>query len=268
MGLRNLFKPAYRSKDPEVRLKAVEQTDNQNLLAELAMTDNSPRVRKAAVVKVHDQELLVKIALDGCEIDARVAAVERIESQEKLAAIIKARRNYELMGACFARITNRDILNKIANDSEYNRSARRIAIENFADESYLDDVRQSPRSGSEPKSPREIAALMKKYGGEKLARTLGKFKGSRNAILALGQITKCGGEPAVIAVEYLAATLSYSNPDIVRCVEEQLSSIDHPALIARLISLMEKPELHDRIKAVLKKIDHPDARQVFEKEDE
>jgi len=262
-----MFRPAHRSKDPEIRLKAIEKIEDQNLLAVLAMTDSSPRIRRAAVIKVHDQRLLVKIALDGDFIDARVAAVERIDSQATLAGIIKVRKNYELMGACFARITDPELLNKIANDTGYNRSARRTAIENFADESYLNDVRRSQGDPSRPKSPEEISRLMKQYGGDKLVRALGKFKGSRNAILALGQIMKCGGETGVAAAEYLAATLSYSNPDIVRCVEEQLAEINDPGQIARLIGLMEKPELHDRILNVLKKIDHPDARQVIEKED-
>jgi len=267
MSLRDMFRPARRSKDPEVRLKAVAKIEDERILAELAMADTSPRVRMAAVVKVYSQELLVKIALDGREIDARVAAVERIESQEKLADIIKVRKNYELMGACFARITDPEILNRIANDPEYNRSARRIAIENFADESFLEDVQKSPGEKSAPKSAKEINELMQKYGGERLVRALGKFKGSRNAILAMGQIMKYGGEAGVTAAEYLAASLSYSNPEIVRCVREQLNGVNDPRQIARLISLMEKTELHDSILDVLKNIDHPDARQVVEKED-
>ena len=140
-------------------------------------------------------------------------------------------------------------------------------VENFADESYLDDVRQARGDSSRPKSPEEIARLVEKYGGGKLVRALGKFKGSRNAILALGQIMKFGGETGIAAVEFLAAALSYSNPEIVRCVEEQLIGTKDPGQIARLIALMEKPELHDEILRVLKKIDHPDAKQVIEKDD-
>ena len=46
----------------------------------------------------------------------------------------------KLMGACFARITDRRVLEAIAQDTAYNPTARRMAVEQFADESYLTDL--------------------------------------------------------------------------------------------------------------------------------
>jgi len=266
MGIKDLFTPDFKSEDPAKRLKALESLKDQSLLAELAMNDPSPRVRTAAARKITEQEQLIKVALDGNEIDARLTAVEKIDSQEKLAEIIKRRKNYKLMGACFERITDREILSRIANDPDYNRSARRLAIENYADEAYLSDLQVAEDKARE-KSPEEIAAIIDKYGGEKLVRVMGKFRGSKNSILALGQIMQRGGDSAVMAMEYLAKSLNYANPIISRCAEEQLAELKDPELIARLIAMIGSTDLDERITAVLKKVDHPDAREFIEKTD-
>ena len=262
MGIRDLFKPAHYSKDPEVRLKAVNKLNDQKLLAEIAKTDKSPRVRKAAVARVNDQDMLFSIALDGQEIDARIDAVERIESQQKLAQIIKIRKNYQLMGACFSHISDKKILEEIAANPDYNMSARRIAIENYADESFLIDISR-PETESKPKTPEEIDAYIKKFGGVRLARALGKFRGSKSAIIALGEIMKRGGEASLIALEYLVQGLDHSNPEISNTAENQLASIKDPELIAQLVRILGKTTPSDKILSVLKRIDHPDARQII-----
>lgn len=262
MGL--FSKSDHESKDPEIRLEALSKTEDQNVLANLAKSDSSPRVRLAAVAKVSDQDLLAEIALDGNEIDSRIAAVGKIESQQKLADIIKVRRNFKLMGACFARITDKKILNAIANDTGYNMSARRMAIEGFADESYLSEATIEAEGTAKPKSPEEINALIKKHGGVRLARALGRFRGSTAALMALGEIMRRGGEAAVIALEYLAQALAHANSAVAQTAHDQLVTLNDGELVAKLIAQMENPNLQDAILNVLKKIDHPDARQVAE----
>jgi hypothetical protein len=257
-------KSGHESKDPEERLKAVAGLEDQPVLARLAMEDPSPRVRRAAVNRVSDQALLEKIALDGCEIDARVAAVEKIESQRTLAEIIKVRKNFQLMGACFSRITDRKILEAIAYDAGYNMSARRMAIANYADESLLAEVQEKRDVGTRPKTPEEIDVLIAKYGGERLARALGKFRGSPNAIVVLGRIVEHGGEAAPTALDYIAQGLAHANQEVAAAAHDQLRGLKDADLIARLIGLMEDSDLHDKILAVLREIDHPDARQVVD----
>ncbi len=264
MSFLGFGKPKHRSDNPEIRLQAVMQTDDQSLLAVMARTDSSPRVRRAAVDKIDLSEHLLAVALDGDHIDARIAAVEKIDSQETLAEIIKTRKNLQLMGACFGRITDREILKQIANSSEYNMSARRMAIENFADESFLSEIHQDQSEHARAKTPKEIDALIEKHGGVRLVRALGKFRGSPAALLALGEIMRRGGEAALVAVEYLTQALAHANPEIRHTAEEQLLPIRDPELIAQMVRMMEKAELHEKILAVLQRIDHPDARQIVD----
>ena len=248
-------------------MKAVASLSDQAILTKLSMSDPSPRVRQAAVAKVTDQELLLKIALDSKEIDVRVAAVERIDSQEKLAEIIKVRRNFQLMGACFARITDKKVLDGIAKNPEYNMSARRMAIESYADESFLTEISGEQAGTNRIKTPEEINKLIKKYGGAYLVRALGRFRGSKNAILALGEIVRQGGEPAILALEKVTQGLAHANPQVSEAARAVLVDLDDPGLITRLIAMMDNEKLHDRILAVLREIDHPDARQIIDSAD-
>jgi len=266
MGLSDLFKSGVRSTNPETRLKALDKVIDPDCLADIAMHDASPRVRLAAVARLDSQKHLMAIALDGDAIDARIAAVERIDSQDTLADIIKMRKNYQLMGACFARITDRDVLHRIANDTGYNISARRMAIENYADESYLSDVAvASGRSGA--KTPEEIDALIARYGGITLARALGKFRGSPNAIKALGNIMNRGGEAGTAALEYIAQGLVHANSAVRAAAVAELENLTETRLVVHLIRMLETSSLHAAIIEVLKKIDHPEARQIIERFD-
>lgn len=268
MGLIDRFKPAHQSKDPEVRLRAVRQMGDENKLAEIAKHDSSPRVRRAAVGRISDQDLLVAVALDGKEMDARLDAVVRIRSQEKLAQIIKVRKNYHLMGACFAGITDPKILERIAHDPEYNMSARRMAIENYADESFLEELDRGHAEATGAKSPEEVAALVNKHGGVRLARAIAKFRGSMSAIMALGEIMRSAdGDAAGVALEYLAQALAHANEGIARAAHRELATLKNARLISGLIGMIGEASLHDKILAVLRDIDHPDARQIVDSAD-
>jgi hypothetical protein len=260
MGLSDLFKPNHKASDPEVRLRFVERTSDQERLAEMAAHDSSVRVRKAAIARIDDDKLLESVALNGEYIDARIAAVQRIESQTTLARIIKLRRNYDLMAACFARITDKSILDMIANDKEYNLSARRIAIENYADEAYLTESIGSAADHAE-KSPEEVDALVNKYGGDNLVRALSRFRGSQSAIKAMGQIMRSGSGASEQAAEQIAQGLVHANHSIREAAERELVTISDGQLVAVLLRLMDNPELEQPIKKVLANIDHPDARQ-------
>ena len=276
MSLFQFFKPAYKSQNPEDRLQAINTLTDQNLLTSLVINDPSPRVRSAAVRRVFDQELLFHIALNGQDIDARIApgrspghkciaAVEKIDSQEKLAEIIKARKNFQLMGACFSKITNKNILQRIAYDKKYNMSARRLAIEQFADEAFLKEFEEKLPAEKKPKSKEEIDAIIDKYGSDQLVHALGKFRGSKSAMKALGEVLQRGGTAAHSAVEQLAKGLLHANQEIVQEAEKQLSGIKDPNLIALLVRLIQNKELHDKILGILRRIDHDDAREIVNK---
>jgi len=256
-----IFRKDHHHDDPRVRLEAVAALDDQDALVEVACGDDSPRVRMAAVARVEGDERLAVIAKDAVELDVRLAAVERIESERLLAEIIKARKNYQLMGACFARITDRGVLESIAQDPGYNPTARRIAVDQFADESYLADLGGGDRPEDDRGEP-DVEGLMQAYGDVRVVRAIGRFRRSEKALRALGRIARRGGEPAEMAVEYLCRALASDNPDVRRRATDELARIRDPDLVACLVRSLDDPRLHQPIQAVLQKIDTPEAREA------
>jgi hypothetical protein len=297
MGLLDVFRPRLRHPDPRVRLEAVAGLTDQSVLAAVARQDDSPRVRLAAVAKVEDDNLLAEIASQGNALDARLAAVERIASEAILAEIIRTRRNYELMCACFARITDRDLLQTIAQSTAYNPAARRMAVEQFADESYLADVaraagladtdgvtdlsgaagagglaeasgaRGSPpaAAGSDRKSDEAVEAILATYGDIRVVRALGRFRGSEKALKALGTIARKGGDVGCLAVEYLARALGSPNRQLRRAAADELACLRDAELVSALARSLDNPALCEPIREVLRRIGTPAAAAALDK---
>lgn len=268
MGILDVFRSGSRNPDPEVRLAAVAELTDEAALAEIACADDSTRVRLAAVARITTDRHLADVARDGEAMDARLAAVERIGSQELLADIIKTRKNFELMGACFARITDRGVLQRIAADPEYNPAARRMAVEQFADEAYLDDIAgdgapapdgDAGPSRSERKSDAAIAAILDTYGDVRVVRALGRFRGSEKALRGLGTIARRGDEAGGLAVEYLCRGLKSSNSRLRACAAEELGALRDPELVSIIVRGLDTMELARPLREVLRSIGTPQA---------
>jgi hypothetical protein len=256
-------KKDHRHADPLVRIEAVQKLDDQDALVEVACTDDSPRVRMAACERVEGDGNLFRIAIDAAELDVRLAAVERISSEQMLADIIKKRKNFQLMGACFARITDRKVLEAIAQDTGYNPTARRMAVEQFADESYLADISGPAEKEEDSEPTANIEALMEQYGGTRLVRAIGRFRRSEKALKALGKIARKGGDSGEMAVEYLCRALGSPNPSVQRTATEELAVLSDPDLIACLVRSLDDPKLREPIQQVLERIDMPEARDAL-----
>lgn len=262
MGL--FGKRGLHSSDPRVRLAAVEKASDEDLL-EAACGDDSPRVRLAAVARISDDANLARVAKEAGELDVRLAAVERISSQQLLAEIIKTRKNFKLMGACFARITDKKILEAIASDTGYNPTARRIAVEQFADESYLADIEgKQEADGEDEHSKVDIEALMRMYGGVRMVRAIGRFRRSEKALRALGKVAKNGGEAGELAVEYLCRALASTNPALRNRATKELSALSDPDLVGCLVRAVDDPRLSGPIRDVLTRIGTSEARAALE----
>jgi len=256
----------FKKDDPRARLETLQKSGDRDDLIDAACSDDSPRVRLAAVARLDDDETLAKVALDAKELDVRIAAVERISSQQLLADIIKARKNYELMGACFARITDREILEAIAQDTGYNPTARRIAVEQFADESYLDDVDRAREERDNRVSDESIDRLLRASGDLRVVRAIGRFRNSEKAVRALGAIAKKGGESGGLAVEYLCRALGSSNSKVQATAKEELCGLSDPELVSQLVRSLDDPRLREPVRDVLEQIDTPEARKALGRE--
>jgi hypothetical protein len=251
------------SSNPHVRLAALEKMDDPEAVVEVACTDDSPRVRLTAVSRLRDDSLLERVARNAESLDARLVAVERIFSQGVVADLLKAPENIELIGMCFSKISDRRIIESIAQDPEYSATVRRMAVEYFADESYLSEASETEEA-PERKSDEAVQAFVDAYGGGlRGVRAIGRFKRSEKALKALGTIARKGGETGGLAVEYLCSALGSANPKLVECAADELAQLKDPDLVDCVIRALDNPSLREPIRGVLGRIDTPEARAAL-----
>ncbi len=247
------------------RLDKVENLKDDDILVDIACTDETPQIRLLAVSRVNDDGHLMKIVKNAKELDVRLVAAERISSEQHLANIIKDRENIELIGVCFSRITDRAIIESIAHDTTVNSVARRMAVEYFADESYLEEATEAAAQAKEErKTPEAVKAFVQAYGGGIAGvRAIGRFRRSEKALKALGTIASMGGEEGGLAIEYLCQGLASPNPSLKKCAAEELCGLKGPDLVACLVRSLDKPDLREPIRDVLEKLDTPEARAAL-----
>jgi hypothetical protein len=211
-----------------------------------------------AVSRIDDDQNLLKVVENAVELDVRLVAVERISSQQLIVDIIRKPKNLELLGMCFSRITDREIIESIAEDTKCGPFARRMAVEHFANESYLAEVYEA-KTGR--KSEKAVAAFVEYHGGGlQGVRAIGRFKRSPKALQALGTIARNGGETGDLAVEYLCDALGSGNPKLCQIAADELAAVEDPELVATFIRAMDNPKLRVPIREVLKRIDTPESR--------
>ena len=247
------------------RLDKVENLKDDDVLVDVASTDETPQVRLLAVSRVNDDAHLMKIVNNAKELDVRLVAAERISSEKLLADIVKDRKNIELIGVCFSRITDKELIESIAHDARVNAVVRRMAVEYFADESYLEEATQAATQIEDArKTPEAVKAFVEAYGGGIAGvRAIGRFRRSEKALKALGTIAAMGGEEGGLAIEYLCQGLTSPNPSLKKCAAEELAGLKSPELVACLVRSLDKPDLRDPIRDLLEKIGTQEARAAL-----
>ena len=257
-------KKDHKHPNPKVRISVVEKLEDPETLVDVACVDDSPRVRLTAVSRLKDDLHLEKVARKAEFLDVRLVAVERVFSQRILADLLKLPENLELIGMCFSRITDRRIIESIAEDTAYSAAVRRMAIEYYADESFLEDAVQAAEAEPERKSKEAVEAFVDVYGGGlRGVRAIGRFKRSEKALRALGTIALKGGETGGLAVEYLCSALGSANPKLVECAGAELQVLRDPDLVDCIIRSLDNENLCRPIREVLSRIDTPEAKAAL-----
>lgn len=95
-----LFSPAWKSKNPQKRLKAVEKLDDQNVLMTLAAQDPSKEVRLAAIPKIKNAAFLIQLAQNIGDFDLSEAAVKHIADQAAIVDLALATDSNHLAIKC------------------------------------------------------------------------------------------------------------------------------------------------------------------------
>lgn len=82
MGLFDKLKPKHKSKHLHERREAAKKTNNQKILADLAMNDEHWMVRREAIQKVSDKKVLLYVARNDRDKICRRMALEKFDENE------------------------------------------------------------------------------------------------------------------------------------------------------------------------------------------
>lgn len=240
MGFLNHVLPERRSPKPQRRRRAARSCTREEELVRLSCEDPDLEVRLLAVERIRTTAQLRRVAIEGRFLDARLKAARAITDQAVLAAIMRERKQPDLMMACFEGIKDQDVLADIAGDPAQSVTARRIAINMFADQTLLADLLSSLRKPALRKAALEriedpdlkerlrleeqtangstaeerALELIKQIDADELAEVLGAFRGAPGAVRALGALASPAGGRSQRAVEILTRQLKNARADI------------------------------------------------------
>ena len=148
MGLFDLFKPAWQSKDVLKATKAVERITDEEKLKMIAKNTKNGAALFSAVEKITDEAFLKEIALNDSlnswSLGSRMKAIEKINDEVFLQKIILEDSNSNLRIAAVRKLTGQDILINIAKDrNEKDWYLRKIAVEKIECQTLLTDIVKS-----------------------------------------------------------------------------------------------------------------------------
>jgi len=249
MALADLLKPRYRHGDPAVRREAVKRLGDEEILVELASRDPDLEVRLLAVDRIPSESGLIEVAVDGEYLESRLKAARRIGDPRTLAGIMRERKQPDLMMACFEGIRDQEILAEIARDPRQSVTARRIAINMFADQELLLKVAASVRAPglrraalekvNDPELRRQLEAeveehrregridrILESYDPEVVVEMLGAFRDSTAAIGALGTLAVRGEAAGARAAEILTRQLRHPRAEVRLAALRQLAEAE------------------------------------------
>lgn len=113
-----LINAAKNATQPNVRLFAVENIDDQGTLAFVAKNDPEVNIRLLAVGKISDQDALVYVAKNDTDNNVNFAAAKKIKSEKLLVDMAKNAKNAKVHVFASTKVNDQTILANIAiNDS-------------------------------------------------------------------------------------------------------------------------------------------------------
>ena len=142
---------ALNDSDPEVRMQAVGEVKDPDVLGQIAQSDDDASIRLVAVRKVKDQRILFEIARRDTDAKVRATAVKRIKDQDLLEQLAIPPR-LDVCQAAIGKLKDQDRIMAIACDhtltpgghqggsTALGRSIRSEALDAITDDERLMDV--------------------------------------------------------------------------------------------------------------------------------
>ncbi|MEW5734526.1 MAG: hypothetical protein AB1921_06710 [Thermodesulfobacteriota bacterium] len=230
MGIFDALRSKWKHSDPEVRLAAIRDLDDQSILAEIAESDPVFRVRLAAVGKLIGNDVLASVALKDSNTQVRLAAVARIKDQSKLCDIAANVAEERVRLAAVDAITDEGVLAHVANTND-NESIQVAAVRRITkDEALLEVAAKSTGHSS------RLEAVRRMHSPALLARIAVKSASAQLRIAAaekLGETVTNPDETTAKAMAFpFAALKDLAEPDTLTHAYTALGKISDKGVMS------------------------------------
>lgn len=184
---------------PALRLEAVKALTNQDVLADIAKTDNSADRRLAAVNGINQPPLLLDVATHAVSVDAQIASVSKITDQPTLAGLAKSG-NRDVQLAAVKMLSSEAVLSEIADASTIDTSVRVAATNKLSDQAVVSKL---ALSSGDPEV--RLAATGRLTGSPTLADVYKRDSDTRVRSLAAMRINDVATAKGLLTVKIISA---------------------------------------------------------------
>lgn len=117
MSIFDKIKPKYRHSNPKVRLKGIEELDDDAILLHLSLDDKVKEVRKAAFNKIKFPGYFPLIAVRSHDKDIREESFNKITDSEGFAEVARLTEDKIFQKKAIDNITKINLLEKLKSDT-------------------------------------------------------------------------------------------------------------------------------------------------------
>ena len=136
MALLDIFRPKWKRSNAAVRLAAVDDLNDQEILGKIAQTDGDSRVKCAAVRKLTDQRALSAILRTDSDSAVRKAAIETLTDETVLAEVATTDNSADIRKFTTEHLTDPAVLAQVVM-TDIDGFVRQAAVERLSDQKAL-----------------------------------------------------------------------------------------------------------------------------------
>jgi uncharacterized protein DUF349 len=194
MPLMNFLNPKWKHSDPAVRLAAIKQCTDSDIVAGVAFDDSDKDVRLAAIKKIDDISCLEKVLrceendylisciqkslnklysgkiLSSSKVSECESYIQKIEEEEVLVKLVNSIDNYDIASLICSKLTTETLLAKIAKSSK-NKKLSLDVTERISDIALLETLSKSA-----------LLSSVKKEASRKISESTGESEVPRKEV--------------------------------------------------------------------------------------
>lgn len=232
MAIADMFRPKWKHSDPDVRLAAVRDVGDKEILEDILDQDRNFRVRLAALKKVGDQTVLGRVVARDENESVRLAALSCLNNLSVLRAVAGMNESEKVRLAAVKKIGEPAVLLDIARKND-NPQVRAAAVRQLDDPDLLTELGSKSDCAATA-----LAAIRKLTDPDRLARIATHQKNASVRLAAVSRIRDLNipipiNQVRAMALPFMAVT-EPADPKTLKPYFEAMEKIEDARVLAEV----------------------------------